>query len=45
MSYVFRAILFLMKHVKTFYGRYLSKEACSSTILLNNVYFKGENEA
>jgi hypothetical protein len=26
-SYVFIAILSLMKHVKTFYGRYLPKEA------------------
>jgi hypothetical protein len=34
-----------MEQVKTFNGRYLPKEAFFQTILLNNVYFKGENEA
>jgi hypothetical protein len=44
-SYVFTAILSLMKHVINFKGRYLHKESFCSTILLNNVSFKGENEA
>ncbi len=42
---VFTAILSLMEQTKTFNDRYLPKEAFSQTILLNNVYFKGENEA
>jgi hypothetical protein len=44
-SNVFTAILSLMKHVKTFNDRYLPMEAFCLTILLNNVHFKGENEA
>jgi hypothetical protein len=42
-SYVFTAILLLMKYVNTFNGRYLSKEAFFQTILLTNKYFKATN--
>ncbi len=42
---VFTAISSLMEHVNTFNGRYLPKEAFFQTIEMNNVYFKGENEA
>ncbi len=44
LSYVFTAISLLMEHVNTSTGRYLLKESFCLTIMLNNVYFKGENE-
>jgi hypothetical protein len=34
-----------MEHVKAFNGRYLPKESFYLIILLNNVSFKGGNEA